>query len=166
MGPPHPILKYSPKPSSNILPNPALVLGLITLCTPNKTSWPAQVQTLKTKLHFLFISKIHPLNPQNPFLYFLFFSFLLSSLIHFHLHWYHCLPTNPKTLVLCTHSPEKKNPDQFFLSSSALVLELGDWWVFFPFLSIRHLSLFSIFFWFSQLSTPKYSHALYIFIDF
>ena len=98
MGPPHPILKYSPKPSSNILPNPALVLGLITLCTPNKTSWSAQVQTLKTKLHFLFISKIHPLNPQNPFLYFLFFCFVFFDTLSFAL------------VPLPTYQPQNSSP--------------------------------------------------------
>ena len=105
--PPCPILNYSPKSSSNILPSPALVLGLITLCTPIKTSWPTQVQTLKTKLHFLFISKIHPLTHGIPFFTSYSFLFFLSSLIHFHLHQYRCLPTSPKTLVLCTHSPKK-----------------------------------------------------------
>ena len=81
--PPCPILNYSPKPSSNILLSPALVLGLITLCTPNKTSWPAQVQTLKTKLHFLFISKNPPTDPRNPFLYFLFFCFVFFDTLSF-----------------------------------------------------------------------------------
>ena len=81
--PPCPILNYSPKPSSNILPSPALVLGLITLCTPNKTSWPAQVQTQKTKLHFLFISKNPPTDPRNPFLYFLFFCFVFFDTLSF-----------------------------------------------------------------------------------
>ena len=92
--PPCPIFNYSPKPSSNILPSPTLVLGLITLCTPNKTSWPAQVQTLKTKLHFLFISKIHPLTHGIPF--FTSYSFVLSSLIHFHFYWYRYLPISPQ----------------------------------------------------------------------
>ena len=92
---------------STILSSPALVLGLITLCTPNKTNWPAQVQILKTKLHFLFISKIHPLTHGIPFFTSYSFLFFLSSLIHFHLHQYRCLPTSPKTPVLCTHSPKK-----------------------------------------------------------
>ena len=94
LAPPCPILNYSPKSNLNILLSPALVLGLITFCTPNKTSQPAQVQTLKTKLHFLFISKFHPLTHEIPF--FTSYSFVLSSLIHFHLHWYCCLPTNPQ----------------------------------------------------------------------
>ena len=81
--PPFPILNYSPKPSSNILPSPALVLGLITLCTPNKTSWPTQVQTLKPKLHFLFISKNPPTDPRNPFLYILFFCFVFLDTLSF-----------------------------------------------------------------------------------
>ena len=117
LAPPCPILNYSLKSSSNILPSPALVLGLITLCTPNKTSQPAQVQTLKTKLHFLFISKFHPLTHGIPF--FTSYSFVLSSLIHFHLHQHRCLPTSPKTPVLCTHNSKKikKILTNFFFST-------------------------------------------------
>ena len=81
--PPCQILNYFPKPNSNILPSPALVLGLIILCTRNKTSWPAQVQTLKTKLYFLFISKNPPTDPRNPFLYFLFFCFVFFDTLSF-----------------------------------------------------------------------------------
>ena len=83
LAPPWPTLNYSPKPSLNILPSPALVLGLITLCTPNKTSWPVQVRIQKTKFHFLFISKNPPTDPRNPFFYFLFFCFVFFDTLSF-----------------------------------------------------------------------------------
>ena len=113
--PPCSIFNYSPKPSSNILPNPALVLGFITLCTSNKTSWPAQVQTLKVKLHFLFISKNPSTNPRNPFLYFLFFCFVFFDTLSFALVQ---LPTyQPPKLqssVLTVRKKKKKILTNFF----------------------------------------------------
>ena len=66
--------------------------------------------------------------PTESLLPFTSYSFVLSSLIHFHLHWYRCLPA-PKTPVLCPYSP-KKNHDQFFLSSSAFFWNLvTTWWL-------------------------------------
>ena len=127
LAPPCLILNYSPKPNSNILLSPALVLGLITLCTPNKTSWSAHVQILKTKLHFLFISKNPPTDPRNPFLYFLLFCFVFFDTLSFApvpLPTYQ--PPKLQSSVL-TVRRKKKILDQFFLSSSVLVLELGDW---------------------------------------
>ena len=75
--------------------------------------------------------------------------------------WYRCLPapkTQHQSSVLIVQ--KNKNPDQFFLPSCFLKqitqhISLSNfeiwnlvtaWWVFFSFLSIRHSSLFSVFY--------------------
>ena len=127
--PPYPFLNYSPRPCFSFRP---YVLQIKQKADPLHLN--TQVLTLTTKFLSLSLSLYlkKPTHwPTESLIPFTYYSFVLSSLIHFHLHWYRYLPA-PKTPVLYPHSPKKKKiPDQFFLSSLALVLELGDYLVSF-----------------------------------
>ena len=176
---PHPHLHYFPS------------FSFRPFCTPNKTkTWPTlHLNTQKskyftTKFHFINLKKptVEPIlnlkkpTPRNPLTSYSFFCLLWYT---FTSHWYCYQP--PKLSISPYNPPKKKKPNQFFLSSCFLKqitqhISLSNfriwnlvtaWWVFLSFLSTRPSSLLSVFFFFPfQLSTPKYSHALYIFIVF
>ena len=168
MGPP--ILDSRPPHThfSIILPGPGFSFRPYVLQIKQKAGplyLNTQIQTLTTKFHFLSVSENPLTDPRNPL-------FHLLLILLFCLLWYTFTCTGtaayqpPKLQSFVLTVPKKKKKKimtnffflhQLFFGTWWLP---GDWWVFFSFLSIRHSSIFSVFFWFSQLSKPKYSLAL------
>ena len=120
------------------------LLQFQALCTPNKTkSWPISFKysSPNTDPTFSLSQKTHPLTHEIPYsLYLLFFCFVFFDTLPLALV---PLPTSPQnSSPLSSQSQKKKIPDQFFLSSLALVLELGDYLVSFL-LFLKHQTFIS-----------------------
>ena len=131
--PPYPFLNYCPRPWFSFRP---FVLQIKQKNLP--TSFKYSSPNTNNKITLSPSQKTHPLTHGIPYsLYFLFFCFVFFDTLSLALV---LLPTSPPKLQSSILTEKKKKkiyiyiyiyPDQFFLSSSALVLELGDYLVSF-----------------------------------